>query len=164
MSGSILEVRGSVRRLTFRSGASHQAETVASWKTRGAGESFRAGQRRTFPRDNRTERSCPMKLSTARVRLTLAQLEEQEAFADTVAIPEDNPVLPQLNELFGDHTFFLDSEGLHIVEPAPSDGGEAPAGQVVKLATWRDPSRSALTPHRPEPTEIVVMLGPEEED
>ena len=97
MSGSILEVRGSVRRLTFRGGASHQAETVASWKTRGAGESFRAGQRRTFPRDNRTERNCPMKLSTARVRLTLARLEEKEAFAsggrrERRVVPGEMPV------------------------------------------------------------------------
>ena len=25
--------------------------------------------------------------------------------------------LPQLSEMFGDHTFFLDSNGLNIVEP-----------------------------------------------
>ena len=104
-----------------------------------------------------------MKLSTARVQQTLDQLEEQPAFQGTVAVPEDNPVLPQLNELFGDHTFFLDNEGLHIVEPAEPSAAEATTGQVVKLASWGDAKRTTLTPHRPEPTEIVVMLGPEEE-
>src|SRR4051812_41674766 len=61
---------------------------------------------------------CTMKLSTARVQQTLSQLEEQTIFQDARAIPDDNPAIPQLNELFGDHTFFLDSDGLHIVEPA----------------------------------------------
>lgn len=103
-----------------------------------------------------------MRLSTARVRQTLEQLEEQPAFQGTVAVPDDNPVLPKLTEVFGDHTFFLDSEGLHIVEPAEPGAAAAPTGQVIKLASWSDAGRTTLTPHRPEPTEIVVMLGPNE--
>ncbi|HEX6842001.1 MAG TPA: hypothetical protein VF113_10730 [Stellaceae bacterium] len=103
-----------------------------------------------------------MKLSTARVQQTLEQLEDQAAFGETVPIPDNNPIMPKLNELYGDHTFFLDSEGLHIVEPASGDGG-APTGQVVKLASWRDASRTALATHRPEPTAIVIALGPEED-
>jgi len=39
-----------------------------------------------------------------------------------------------------------------------------PAGKVVKLATWKDSSHTALTPHRPQPTDIVVVLGGEEAD
>ncbi len=104
-----------------------------------------------------------MKLSTAHVRQTLDQLEEEAAFGDTVAIPEDSPVVPKLNEIFGDHTFFLDSEGLHVVEPAPSDAGEAAVGQVIKLASWHDASHSALAAHPPEPTDILVVLEPDEE-
>jgi hypothetical protein len=103
-----------------------------------------------------------MKLSTARVQHTLEQLEEQAAFGQTVPIPEGNPILPKLNELYGDHTFFLDSDGLHIVEPAAGDGG-APTGQVVKLATWNDAGHTSLAAHRPEPTSIVIALGPEED-
>ena len=91
------------------------------------------------------------------------QLEEQAPFEETVVLPDDSPVVPKLNELYGDHTFFLDSDGLHIIEPAALDDGEAPAGQVVKLASWNDASRTALSAHRPEPTEIVVVLGPDEE-
>jgi hypothetical protein len=101
-----------------------------------------------------------MKLSTTRVQQALGQLEQQDAFRDTIPIPEGNPVLPKLNDLFGDHTFFLDSEGLHIIEPAePVAGAAEPAGQVVKLASWTDAGRTALAPHRPEPTEIVVRRG-----
>ena len=51
-----------------------------------------------------------MKLTSAQIERTLSQFEAQ-------AIPESHPVLTRLNELFGDHTFFIDSDGLSIVEP-----------------------------------------------
>ena len=102
-----------------------------------------------------------MKLSTARIRRTLDQLEEHTAFQDTLMIGEESPLKPKLSELFGDHTFFLDSDGIHIVEPA-EPRSSVPAGKVVKLATWKDSSHTTLTPHRPQATDIVVVLGDEE--
>ena len=53
-----------------------------------------------------------MKLTSAQVERTLSQFEGQ-------AIPDNHPVIPQLSNLFGDHTFFLNNDGLNIVEPAP---------------------------------------------
>jgi len=41
-----------------------------------------------------------MKLNSALFERTLTQFDAQ-------AIPESHPVVPQLNSLFGDHTFFL---------------------------------------------------------
>jgi hypothetical protein len=104
-----------------------------------------------------------MKLSTARIQRTLHQLEEQTAFQETLMIGEDSPLKPKLSELYGDHTFFLDSDGIHIVEPTETRSS-VPSGKVVKLATWKDSKRTALTPHRPQATDIVVVLGPEEAD
>ncbi len=92
-----------------------------------------------------------MKLSTARVQRTLSQLEARE-------IPEDHPLVPQLNMLFGEHTFFLDGDGLIIVEPAGPPSPDAEDGRVVKLASWDDDGTSLL-PHDPEPTGVVVALG-----
>src|SRR6266480_2511073 len=60
---------------------------------------------------NRKERA--MKLNSAQLERTLGQFEAR-------AIPDDHPVIPQLNDLFGEHTFFLDRNGLNIVEPASS--------------------------------------------
>jgi len=91
-----------------------------------------------------------MKLNSALVERTLTQFEAQ-------AIPEEHPVVSQLNSLFGDHTFFLDGSGLNIVEPADSDNG-AQKGVVVKIAGWQDSDRTSLVPHEPEPTEVVVVL------
>lgn len=92
-----------------------------------------------------------MKLTSAQVERTLSQFEAQ-------AIPDDHPLVPQLNELFGDHTFFLDSNGLNIVEPAePTQAGQQ--ATVVNLANWSDADPPSLAPHEPEPTDLVVVLA-----
>jgi hypothetical protein len=92
-----------------------------------------------------------MKLNSAQVEQTLTQFEAQ-------VIPEDHPLVPELNELFGDHTFFLDGNGLNVVEPNESAQVGARAGMVVNLANWSDAQLTRLTPHEPEPTEVVVIL------
>jgi hypothetical protein len=92
-----------------------------------------------------------MKLTPALVERTLGQFEAQ-------ALPENHPVVPQLSKLFGDHTFFLDAEGLHIIEPSGASESGVPTGQVVKLASWQDANRTGLAPHKPEPTGLIVAL------
>lgn len=93
-----------------------------------------------------------MRLSPTMVARTLSQFEAQ-------AIPDNHPSMPELSRTFGDHTFFLDGEGLHIVEPTvPTDSGFA-AGQVMRVASWQDADRTRLVAHRPEPTDTVVELG-----
>ena len=48
-------------------------------------------------------RAHAMKLTPTQVERTLSQFEAQ-------AIPDDHPAVPQLNELFGEHTFFVDQQ------------------------------------------------------
>jgi hypothetical protein len=92
-----------------------------------------------------------MKLNSAQVEQALTQFEAQ-------VIPDDHPLVPKLNELFGDHTFFLDSNGLNVIEPNESIDVGAPAAMVVNLANWSDAQLTSLAPHEPEPTEVVVTL------
>jgi hypothetical protein len=92
-----------------------------------------------------------MKLNSAQVERTLAQFE-------SLVIPEDHPLVPKLNELYGDHTFFLNSDGLSVVEPKDSTEADAAAGTVVNLANWADAQQTSLMPHEPEPTEVIVVL------
>jgi hypothetical protein len=87
-----------------------------------------------------------MKLTSAQIERTLGQFEAE-------AIPDSHPALPRLNELFGDHTFFLDRKGLNIVEPtADPTGGRIQVARVVNVAktpirpTWLLTSRNRLTP------------------
>jgi hypothetical protein len=98
----------------------------------------------------RHEKEFAMKLTPALVERTLTQF-------DAEAIPDDDPVIPQLNRLFGDHTFFLDCHGLNIIEPAgPAQTGME--GQVVKVASWDEANPHSLAPHEPEPTDVVIRL------
>jgi hypothetical protein len=97
------------------------------------------------------ERSFVMKLTPEAVEQTLNQFEAQ-------ALPESHPAVPQLNQLFGEHTYFLDGNGLHIVEPAQAADSDGQRGVVIKLASWSDSSRTSLAPHPPEPTDLVVVL------
>lgn len=92
-----------------------------------------------------------MKLNSAQVEQTLAQFEAE-------VISDDHPLVPKLNELFGEHTFFLDGNGLNVVEPNDGTHAGVPAGTVVNVASWSDAQLTSLTPHEPEPTEVVVIL------
>jgi hypothetical protein len=91
-----------------------------------------------------------MKMTSALVEQTLSQFEAQP-------IPDNHPARPQLTQLFGDHTFFLDSNGLHILEPRGRTETGAALANVVRIATWEDPDH--LQAHEPEPTDVVVELG-----
>jgi hypothetical protein len=93
-----------------------------------------------------------MKLTSAQVERTLNQFQAE-------AIPDDHPVIPQLNNLFGEHTFFIDGSGLNIVEPADAGRAEPQAAKVVNLATWSDDNPTRLQQHEPELTDVVVVLG-----
>lgn len=93
-----------------------------------------------------------MKLTTTQIERTLNQLNAE-------AIPDGHPVIPQLQRLFGDHTYFIDNSGLNIVEPTDSDQQGTELGLVVNLATWNDASPRSLEPHDPQPTDVVIALG-----
>jgi len=91
-----------------------------------------------------------MKLSALQADRVLQQVDCQ-------VIPPRHTITPQLRQAFGDHTFFLDAQGLSIVEPASPD---RQVGNIVKLATWSDESHTTLAPTGPEPTPVAVRLGP----
>ena len=93
-----------------------------------------------------------MKLTSAQIERTLTQFEGE-------AIPDSHPVVPQLNSLFGDHTFFLDRNGLNIMEPAEAARADGQSAKVVNLASWSDGNPNRLEAHEPEPTDVIVTLG-----
>jgi hypothetical protein len=91
-----------------------------------------------------------MRLTSTQVKRTLSQFEAQ-------AIPDDDPVVPRLNGLFGDHTFFLDTGGLKVLEPNETET-DAQTGEVISLADWSDATLTSLRPHEPQFTGVVVVL------
>ena len=83
-----------------------------------------------------------MKLSSEAVEQTLQQFEAEP-------LPDNHPAVAQLNQIFGDHTYFLDGAGLHIVELTEATDSGSQQG---------DESRTSLAPHTPEPTNMVIEL------
>ena len=92
-----------------------------------------------------------MKLNAAQIEKTLNQFEAE-------AIPADHPSMPQLQRIFGDHTYFVDGCGLNIVEPVETDKKDGRLGVVVNLADWTDVSATSLQPHAPQSTEVMIAL------
>ena len=93
-----------------------------------------------------------MKLTSEQVTRTTNQFEVQ-------ALPDSHPAVPQLKELFGEHTFLLDSNGLNILEPADEASLErVQAARVINLANWSDENLTRLAPHEPEPTGAIIEL------
>jgi len=92
-----------------------------------------------------------MKLNSAQTEQTVAQLDGE-------AIPKEHPMLAQLERLFGDHTFILDSKGLNIVEPLDEEQADGHLAVVINLADWADASATSLRPHTPESRDVVVDL------
>jgi len=77
---------------------------------------------------------------------------------DSWVVPETHPANPSLCETFGEHTFFLDSEGLVIAEPSEEEN-ETELARVVKLATWADEERTELAPQPREETGLLIVLS-----
>ena len=97
-----------------------------------------------------------MKMNTAQIERTLHKMNAEELNAQP--IPAGHPMMPQLERLFGDHTYFLDDRGLSIVEPIEPDEASNHLGVVINLASWVDEAAESLRPHRPEPTTTIVDL------
>ena len=94
-----------------------------------------------------------MKLSAALVRQTLSQF-------DARAMPVTHPAVSKLSELYGDHTFFLNDNGLNIIEPVDSNDGVTSTAKVINLANWKDANQTSLAPHNPVPTsKIIILVG-----
>jgi hypothetical protein len=96
-------------------------------------------------------RRMSMRLNSSQVEQTMSQIDAQ-------VLPDDHPAVTQLNSLFGEHTFFLDGEGLKVLEPAEASETGDQAGEIVSLANWSDASLSSLRPHEPEPTGVLIVL------
>jgi hypothetical protein len=102
---------------------------------------------------NETEQDTEqrMKLTTEQVKQTITQLGAQ-------VLPDEHPAMPQLNSMFGEHTFFVDEAGLKVLEPTPSLAADRQTGEVVSLADWSDAELTRLMAHEPEPTGVIVVF------
>jgi hypothetical protein len=92
-----------------------------------------------------------MKLNPTQVEQILNQMNAH-------VLPDDHPAVAQLTDVFGDHTFFLDENGLKVLEPGEMPETELQSGEVISLADWTDSTLTSLKPHAPEPTGATVVF------
>jgi hypothetical protein len=92
-----------------------------------------------------------MKLNSTQIEQTLNQFNAR-------VIADDNPAVPELNDMFGNHTFFLDARGLNVLELIELPRMEPQNGEVINIADWSDGTLTKLSAHQPEPTGIVIRL------
>lgn len=88
------------------------------------------------------------------MRLSETQTRQVQEHTGASVIPDDNPTMPELRRSFGDHTFFVDDEGLHVweaVDDDPSDGAKLVG---VRIASWSGDDKQALVPHEPAPSHV----------
>ena len=89
------------------------------------------------------------------MKLSEQQIQQVEGQTDAKAISEDHTAVAELESHFGEHTFFLDDDGLHVWE-CPSDSDAETSKLVgVRLATWSDEKRDTLVRHAPAPTKVI---------
>lgn len=92
------------------------------------------------------------------MKLTSTQVEDAVNQLQVSAIAESADIVPELTQLYGDHTFFIDPDGLHILErldeDQPADGRDKLS--LVQLAAWTDDTRSAVATHEPRNTGKTV--------
>jgi len=93
------------------------------------------------------------------MKLNDPQIETIEVRTGLKPIPAVHPVTEDLERVFGEHTFYVDKGGLFIWEPLEKPQGPTEDVVVaVKLAAWEDDTRSALAPHEPRLTQVLVEL------
>ena len=91
------------------------------------------------------------------MRLTSTQVERTLRQFDGQAIPDNHPVLPQLNRLFGDHTFFLDGNGPSWSRPSLPGGVEAGKSECCQLE--RCQSHQAPPTHSSSHVALIQVHG-----
>lgn len=92
------------------------------------------------------------------MKLSDAQITEVERQTGMEPIADDNPALDTLKGHFGDHTFYIDDEGLYVWKRLE---GVEQAGQPVtamQVASWADDEKSGLQLHEPQPTHVVLKI------
>lgn len=86
------------------------------------------------------------------MKLTNTQITQVKDQLSAEPVPDDSPAADLLKQHFGDHTFYVDELGLHIFESYSSEedkSGDTCEILPVRVASWTDEKREALTSHDP---------------
>ena len=78
-------------------------------------------------------------------------------------LPEDNPTMGQLQQIFGDHTFYVADQGLVVPETTPDavapESTQENAVEFMLVAVWAGEDKQSLQPIEPQATGIKLELA-----
>lgn len=95
------------------------------------------------------------------MKLTDNQIAATRAAIGAKPVAADHPAIPQLEQAFGEHTFYADENGLLVfVDPAELE--EAPGDpRLVLIAAWTDEEKRQLGAVKPVDTGITLPVAAE---
>jgi hypothetical protein len=91
------------------------------------------------------------------MKLTTAQIVDVIDQVGADPVPEQDPAASQLEEAFGAHTFFLNDDGLHVVEPTGQMNSGSYKAHFIRLASWGDEEKTILAAHEAEVSGTVDL-------
>ncbi|MBT6093387.1 MAG: hypothetical protein HOH04_00795 [Rhodospirillaceae bacterium] len=97
------------------------------------------------------------------MKLDAQQLALVENQTGAKPVPADDPAVEQLSGAFGDHSFFLDPNGLYIFEAVDlpdTEAGTSPA-LLIQVAEWTGEDKSAIGAIEPKPADLIIDLAME---
>lgn len=92
------------------------------------------------------------------MKLTTEQITIIETQTGAQPIPEDNEANTALVDIFGDHTYYADQNGLCILEPTEVEDGTQNLVEVIQIAEWANDAKDELQPIDPEQTGAILSL------
>ncbi|SDF53731.1 MULTISPECIES: hypothetical protein [Thalassobaculum] len=97
------------------------------------------------------------------MKLTTDQTAAVQRQTGADPLPEDNPTMGQLQEIFGEHTFYVAEQGLVVPETTPEEtapeAAEDGSVEFMLVAVWAGEDKQSLQPIEPQPTGIKLELA-----
>ena len=93
------------------------------------------------------------------MKLSTNQIEQIQEKLWKHPLPDDYAALAKLRKAFGDQTFYLLADGLHIWEYVEVAGAEGQVIIALKVAAWANEEKSDLSLLKPQLTDVTVRLS-----
>jgi len=77
-------------------------------------------------------------------------------------LAQDHPAMVELKRVFGEHTFFVDANGLSVFLDQTETDTDLPEGKprLVLIAAWVDDAKTQLGPVEPVDTGVTLPPPP----
>ncbi|MBT7942715.1 MAG: hypothetical protein HN719_05080 [Alphaproteobacteria bacterium] len=95
------------------------------------------------------------------MKLTKEQIDSVRKQLSVEPVEDDHPVQKELEAAFGEHTFYADPNGLHVIEkaePAGVDPDQGMFGVIMQIATWEGEAQESLQTIDPQQVGDVIAL------